>query len=153
MELTEKVLEYWNSYLSTLSEKLINPKVEVGIPGDDAIADQLVSLYLNGKKTAASGLIRDYELEGEELPKVGDIWIVLDSKKQPRCIVKTLRVEIHRFDQITQEIAIAEGEGDLSIEYWRKAHIDFFTPYLEEWGIADLDKEQVVTEFYEVVFK
>lgn len=153
MNLNKIELEYWNSYLSTLDEKPTQPMVEASIAGNEEIADQLLDLYLMGKKTAGSGLVKDYELSGDDLPKVGNYWIILDSQKVPRCIVKTVRVEIHQFDQVPKEVAIAEGEGDLSLEYWQKAHIEFFTPFLENWKIDDLNKEQVVTEFFEVVYK
>ena len=49
-------------------------------------------------------------------------------------------------------IAIAEGEGDCSLETWRKLHRWFFEPYLDDLGIDDLDKAEVVTEFFEVVY-
>jgi len=151
--LNEKELAFWTLYLSTLSELPDDPKIEASIAGNNEIADELLELYLNGKKSAASGLVKDYELEGDELPKVGDFWIILDSKNNPKCIVKTKSVEFYQFSEVPIEVAIAEGEGDLSLEYWRKAHIDFFTPFLAEWGITDLDTEKLVTEFYEIVYK
>ena len=49
--------------------------------------------------------------------------------------------------------AIAEGEGDLSLKYWRMAHLEFFKPFLKGLGINDINKEKVVTEFFEVVYK
>ena len=145
--------DYWNSYLKTLAHEPSNFHVEAGIAGNKEIADELLELYLSGKKTAGSGLVKAYKLAGDSLPKVGNHWIILDSGDEPRCIVKTNRVEQYQFDQVPEEVAIAEGEGDLSYEYWREAHIKFFTPFLDEWGISDLDKETLVTEFYEVVFK
>jgi len=120
------------------------------MPGNSDIADSLVELYLCGRKTAGSGLVKDYELAGDPLPRIGDYWIVLDSKGQPRCVAKTIRVAIHSFESVTEEIAIAEGEGDLSLEYWRQGHQKFFAPYLDKLGIEDLRKAQIVTEFYEV---
>lgn len=144
---------FWQEYVSTLNEAPIQPEIEANVPGNDEIADELLELYLSGKKTAGSGLVKDYELAGDPLPKVDNYWIILDSKKNPKCIVKTLRVELYQFDQVPEEVAIAEGEGDLSLDYWRKGHIKFFTPFLKSWGIENLDKEKVVTEFYEVVYK
>lgn len=153
MDLTKKELDLWNLYLSTIAVKPIRPNIEASIAGSLDIADELLGLYLSGRKTAGSGLVRDYELAGDLLPKVGNYWIILDSKNNPRCIVKTVRVEFYQFDQVPEEVAIAEGEGDLSLDYWRKAHIEFFSPFLKDWGISDLDKETLVTEFYEVVYK
>ena len=131
----------------------IDPYVEAGISGNRKIADKLLELYLNGKKTAGSGLVKDYELAGDPLPKVGNYWVILNSTNDPKCIVKTIRVEMYQFDQVPVEVAIAEGEGDLSLEYWKKIHTDFFTPFLDGWGVTDLAKETMVTEFYEVVYK
>ncbi len=152
-KLNKDELECWNTYLETLVVRPENPRVVCGFAGNEDIADELLNLYLSGKKTAGSGLLKDYELAGDPLPKVGNFWIILDSSKKPRCIVKTVRVEFYQFDQVPEQVAIAEGEGDLSLDYWRNAHTDFFSTFLKEWGISDLNKETVVTEFYEVVYK
>src|SRR5262249_49365667 len=114
--------------------------------------DELLQLYLDGKKSAGSSLVIDYVTGGEELPKVGNFWIILDSHGVPKCIVKTIRITIHQFDQIPEEVAIAEGEGDSSLAYWTKAHRHFFEPYLQRWNVTDLSKEKVITEFYDIVW-
>ncbi|MGM0422913.1 MAG: ASCH domain-containing protein [Pseudomonadota bacterium] len=151
--LKSKELDYWHAYVESLDTKPEDPVVEAGIAGNKEIADQLLDLFLKGQKTAASSLVTDFELSGDPLPKIGKYWIILDSKNTPKCIVKTTKIEFHQFSQVPETIAIAEGEGDLSMDYWRKAHITFFTPFLKDWGITDLDTETVVTEFYEMVFK
>lgn len=145
--------ELWDQYEETLQDKLDHPRIEISIAGNPEIADDLLALYLEGKKSAGSGLVKDYELAGDPLPTIGNFWIITDSKNNPRCIVKTIAVEINKFVDIPLKVAQAEGEGDLSIEYWKKAHREFFTPYLKDWGISNLDDEDVVTEFYEVVFQ
>ncbi len=151
--MNKQELEFWNSYLETTSAQPVDPKITVGIAGNRDIADELLNLYLSGKKTAGSGLVKDYEQAGDPLPKVGDYWLILNSNNKPRCLVKIRRVEFYQFDQIPVSVAVAEGEGDLSLDYWKKAHVEFFTPFLEELSILNLDKETIVTEFYEVVYK
>jgi len=151
LKTTEK--KFWESYMATLDKAPTNPSIEVNIPGNDEIADELLDLFLKGKKTAASSLLKDYEISGDPLPKIDRHWIVLNKERQPKCIVKTIRVEKNKFKNVTAEIAKAEGEGDLTLDYWRKAHIEFFTPFLENWGIENLDEEEVITEFYKVVYK
>jgi len=153
MNLKSKELEFWNAYLQTLSEKPREIIVEASIAGNVAIANQLLELYLSGKKTAGSSLVKDYELSGDPLPRIGNFWIILNQSSEPKCIVRTVKIEIHEFDKVPESVAIAEGEGDLSLTYWRKAHAEFFGPYLEQFGIVDLSKEKVITEFFEVVFK
>ncbi|WP_127716862.1 ASCH domain-containing protein [Halobacteriovorax sp. HLS] len=144
---------FWNKYLDTIGSPLGDAHVEISIAGNIEIADELLNLFLQGKKTAGSGLVKDFILAEDDLPKVGNYWMILDSKEVPRCIVKTVKVERNLFKDISCEIAKAEGEGDLSVEYWKKVHRSFFTPYLEQWGITNLDEEEVVTEFFELVYK
>lgn len=153
MGLNTSQQKFWDKYTSTLSTPLIEPIIEVNIAGNNEIADELLSLFLEGKKTAASSLLKDYKICGDPLPTIGHHWMILNSKKEPKCIVKTIRIERNKFKDVTAEIARAEGEGDLSLDYWRKAHVDFFTPFLKEWKIDDLNEEEVITEFYEVVYK
>lgn len=152
MDLNDAEREYWEAYLATREEGSPEPPVEASVAGDEAIADRLLALYLDGKKTAGSGLSKNYELSEHPLPKVGNHWIILDAAGEPRCIVETVRVELWRFDEVPEEVAVAEGEGDLSLAHWRQAHAEFFAPHLEEWGITNLDEEEVVTEFFEVVY-
>ncbi|MGJ8528511.1 ASCH domain-containing protein [Maritalea sp.] len=91
------------------------------------LRDALVELIVSGKKTATCGSFAIYEEEGEPLPKVGERFIVPDWAGNPKCIIETISVEVKRFDEVDQDFARAEGEGDLSFAFWRDAHIEFFT--------------------------
>ncbi|MGO1528704.1 MAG: ASCH domain-containing protein, partial [Senegalia sp. (in: firmicutes)] len=44
-------------------------------------------------------------------------------------------------------------EGDKSLEYWRKAHINFFSRELEKYDIEFSEDMPVVFEEFEVVYK
>ncbi|OAT33655.1 hypothetical protein M975_1016 [Buttiauxella brennerae ATCC 51605] len=48
-----------------------------------------------------------------------------------------------RFSDVTEEFARKEGEGDLSLEYWRREHKAFFT----REGFYSDDMELVAEEF------
>ena len=152
-QLSGEQLAFWNAYLRSLSHAPPPAQLSASIAGNEAIADQLLALYLSGKKTAGSSLLPDYLHSGEDVPKVGNHWIILDSQEVPRCIVKTVRVANYRFADVPDEVAIAEGEGDSSLEFWRQTHIEFFTPYLQQWGVTDLDEAELITEYYELVFR
>lgn len=151
--MNEKQLLFWQQYVESINNEVDDFYVEAAMAGDESITDKLLELYLSGKKTAGTGLVKDYYAHDEDIPHVGNHWIILDSKEIPRCIVKTVSVELHRFGDVPERIAIAEGEGDLSIEYWKKEHKRFFTPFLEDLDITNLENEEVVTEFFELVYK
>ena len=66
--------------------------------------------------------------------------------------MKTTKVYVTAFDQVSQEHAYKEGEGDRSLEYWRKVHIDFLTRELAGINKAFTKKTQVVCEEFELVY-
>lgn len=92
-------------------------------------ADELLDLILTGVKTGTACPLRDYELEGEPLPHAGDLSIVLDGAGRPRALIRTTDVRVVRFDQVTEDHARAEGEGDRTLELWRSVHEWFFKEY------------------------
>lgn len=151
--MNEEQLQYWRDYCDSVGMNPDEVYVEASIAGNKDIAEELLLLFLQGKKKAGSGLVQDYISAGDELPKIGNYWIVLDSKERPRCILKTTKVVTHKFSDVPVEIAMAEGEGDSSLDFWRKAHIEFFSPYLAGLGIENIEQADVVTEFYQIVFK
>lgn len=153
MNLTEDEERYWRAYLA---QRPHSPgksgNVIAGHPGSPQIADTLITLYLQGKKIAGSSLVEDYTTAGEPLPQVGDHWIALDSSGLPRCILLTVRIETHKFVDVPERIAIAEGEGDLSLKYWRTAHSRLYAAHLSEWGLTQIEDATVITEFFRIVY-
>ena len=83
--------------------------------------DELVSLVLNSKKTATASLY-----EYDSLPTVGELSILTDSNNNDMCILKTKKVIITKFKNITWNLAKLEGENT-SLEEWRKVHKDYFS--------------------------
>lgn len=50
---------------------------------------------------------------------------------------------IKNFDEVDETLARKEGEGDLSLNYWRTAHQEFF----ERYGVFDPQMGLLFTEF------
>lgn len=93
---------------------------------DPAQADLLLRLVVEGTKTATASARWDYEHEGEELPAVGNLSILLDGAGHPRALIETTQVDVVPFDEVDSEHARLEGEGDLSLGCWREVHERFF---------------------------
>jgi len=87
------------------------------------------------------------------LPQVCNYWIFLNSRNEPSCILKTEKIVTHKFKDVPVEIAIAEGEGDLSLEYWKRVHGQLYSPHLASWGIKGIEEATVITEFFSVVYR
>ena len=122
--------------------------------GDDRkLADELGQLVLSGKKTATCSALWEWEAEKKPIPQPGWLTIVLNGQDQPICIIETTEVLACHFDAVDEEFAQAEGEGDLSLEYWREAHKKFFSRTL-----PNIDKEfsedmPVVCERFKLIHK
>ena len=114
--------------------------------------DKLASLVKSGVKTATCSSYDLYQTEGEPIPKAGDYSIILDSKEEAVCIVKTIRVDVIAFNRVPQEFAYKEGEGDRSLEYWRTVHKDFLTRELAGINKAFTEDTKVVCEEFELVY-
>ena len=118
---------------------------------DDA-SDKLADLVRNGVKTATCSAYDLYQIDGEPLPKAGDYSVILDSKGEAVCIIKTVKVYVAEFDQVSEEHAYKEGEGDRSLEYWRQVHRDFLTCELLCAHLTFTENTKVVCEEFELVY-
>lgn len=113
--------------------------------------DKLAGLVVDGVKTATSSAYAVYLAENEPVPEAGSYSVILDSKNEAVCIVRTTKVEIVPYRQVTEEFARKEGEGDRSLEYWRSVHEDFFTRELQAVKMRFTDEILVVCEEFELV--
>lgn len=113
--------------------------------------DELSKLVKEGIKTATCSALCFYELEDEPLPEAGEYSVILDSRDNAVCIIKTTEVYITSFDQVSARHAFKEGEGDRSLDHWREVHRRFFAEELKSIGRAFDEGLQVVCEEFEVV--
>ncbi len=116
------------------------------------LADELLALILTGRKTATCSRKAWYEAHGECLPQSGDVCLILDGAGRPRCVIETVSVRIAPFSTGDAGFARAEGEGDLSFDWWRTAHIDYFTREAAREGRAFSLEEDVVFEHFRLVW-
>lgn len=89
----------------------------------------------------------------EDVPKIGDLSIITDFDGVAKCIIENKNVTVKTFSDVTKEFAFREGEGDKSLNYWRKVHIEFFTRELKEVNKEFTEDMKVVCEEFEVIFK
>ena len=88
-----------------------------GVP----LADELLDLVLRGLKTATCST--------EDEPNtstLGERWIVLDGRGNPRCVIESTEVTYRRYSEVDAAFAYEEGEGDRGLAYWRSAHRRYF---------------------------
>ncbi|MDO5721841.1 MAG: ASCH domain-containing protein [Actinomycetaceae bacterium] len=112
------------------------PVVEYGKPGP--MRSHLTKLIVEGKKVATSSRLADYR--GSELAQVGTMERLCAEDGHLLGVVETQEVRVVPLAEVTDEFALAEGEGFTDAAQWRHAHEWF-------WGGGQLpDDELIVTE-------
>ncbi|MCX5200414.1 ASCH domain-containing protein [Streptomyces sp. NBC_00237] len=114
------------------------PVMEFAFPGP--LRDQLVAAILSGEKTSTTGLVLDYELAGDPLPRPGDRTAVVDSDGRRVAAIETTEVRILRLADVDLQHAVDEGEGFTSVADWRTGHESF-------WHSAEMRAELGDPEF------
>ncbi len=91
------------------------------------------------------------EHDGDTLPQVGDIEIVVDHQFEPALVTRITRVEVLPFNQVSAEYATIEGEGDGSLESWHDGHWRFFSRECARIGRDPTQDMPVVCSVFELV--
>ena len=117
-------------------------------------ADRCAELVLQGEKRAtASLLLWAYETDDEPLPTIGQLAVVTNWAGIPQCIIQITTVDIRPFDEVDAAFAREEGEGDTSLDFWRKEHWKVFSEECQELGKTPYAKMPVILERFKVVFR
>ncbi len=150
---------FWQAYLATLPQPIDPALLEPtalpeawGFGDGPRMANELGALVRDGSKTATCSALWAYELDGEPLPQVSELSIILDGAEQPLCIVETTEVAIRPFNKVDAQFARDEGEGDRTLAYWRQAHQRFFTRSLIRIGHEFSETMSLVCERFRVVY-
>jgi uncharacterized protein YhfF len=115
-------------------------------------AEECLRLVLAGQKKATAASLPEYELCGDPLPNPGDLNVVTDFDGTAHAVIRTTDVEVKRFADVDAQFAREEGEGDLTLEWWRRAHHAYFTRALSGTKFAVDDDLLITCERFELVF-
>jgi uncharacterized protein YhfF len=120
--------------------------IEFGNPGESR--SRLISLILDGNKRATAGTLEwDYQAENEPIEFVGEKLAVLDNQCLHIATIQVTRVEVRKFADVPDEFALAEAEGDLSGDDFRKSHFEFWSSA----GLQIVDETEIVLVYFDLV--
>ncbi len=136
--------ELWSEYAQKAG--IGHTDYEAWAFGDEA--DELAALVVSGRKTATASAFPLYELEQESLPQEGEY----SGRDQAVCVIRTERVYLAPFREVGPEQARREGEGDLSLAYWREVHERFFRQEMAAAGLGFDENMPVVCEEFSCVY-
>lgn len=137
----------WNEFSASTG---IQAPYDAWAFGDDP--DGLLRLVLAGTKTATASAAALYALENESIPAAGEYSVILDSHGYAGCIIRTTKVTIVPYKDVSAEFAWLESERDRSLASWRAIHREFFTECMREAGLKFSEDTNVVCEEFERVW-
>lgn len=135
---------YWDEYWKDAEKPAL---VSAWMFGE--MPDELAQLVIDGKKTATCSGHIFYELENTSLPKVDEYSVILNSVEQPVGIIKIVEVTLVPMNEVSEEFAIAEGEGPY--EAWKSAHVEFFTSELSKFDLEFSEDMLLVCERFKLI--
>lgn len=110
--------------------------------GDSAeMADRLAALIVAGVKTGTCSA----KASGD-WGQAGDRGVLVNGANKDVAVLEIDQAHHLRFDEVTEDLAVLEGEGDLSFQYWKTAHIAFF----QREGTYSPDMNVVFEQFHVV---
>lgn len=151
----DDVCSFWQAYLDTLppgSPKRAQPYLVDTLGDNPSLADELTALVLAGRKTATCSALCEWEANGDPPPEAGQLTVFLDGSGRPRCVAETTEVRELPMNRVDAAFARDEGEGDLSLAYWRTAHERYFARVLPRVGCTFAPDMLLVCERFRVVY-
>ncbi|MFJ7953765.1 ASCH domain-containing protein [Lysinibacillus sp. NPDC096418] len=143
----DNIRQFWNDFCIVNQQEEAEYKAAFAF---GASADWLADLVVEGKKTATTSGYVFYELEKEALPQAGEYYIVLNGVEKPVAVIQIQSVEVKPMNEVSEEFALAEGEGDY--RFWWDAHEKFFSELLKEYGKEFSPDMLVVCERFKKVY-
>ncbi len=143
----------WGDYLDNhLEDAFAEAPKTVHFCDNEEDANECAKLAKKGVKRTTSHSLLGLQYRKEPLPQAGDFTVVTNWDGKAQCIVRTTAVKFKPFFSIDDEYAKLEGEGDKSLEYWKKAHWEYYERELEPFNRVPRESMIIVCEEFEKVF-
>lgn len=148
----KSVERLWNSYLAKNPQILIKKTpLSFYFCDNEKDANECAELLIKGIKKATATSLWWYEKNNEPLPSIGDQNIVTDWYGVAKAIIEITKVEHLAYHKITSEFAETEGEGDKSLEYWKRVHEAYYKREMEPYGASFDENMIIVCEYFKTI--
>jgi uncharacterized protein YhfF len=148
------LLPFWQEFLaSTEGYEEARLYESFYFADSEEVANELGALVLADVKRATAALVWGLEAQGKNPPKPRDLSIVTDWSGKPLCVIETVETEVVPFEEVTDEFAATEGEGDKTLEYWRRVHWAYFSRECQQIGREPTPQMPVLCERFKVLYR
>ncbi len=153
MRIPNHIRQFWREFEIVKGQDLSERFYEAfHFDDNEKDANDLAGLVLQGTKRATAGLLWTNELYNKPAPKPGDLSVVTDWENNPLCVIETVEVEIVPFENVTEEFAAIEGEGDGSLRHWKEVHWLYFSRECRRLEKEPNQQMPIICEQFEVIY-
>lgn len=147
------ITQYWKRYqeYNTDSKNVAEPPAFYFC--DNKIdADECAELVAKGIKRATSPSVWWFKKHGQEFPKIGNLAIITNWQGSPMAIIRTTKVAIVTYNNITPDYAFIEGEGDKSLNHWKTVHWEYYKKEMAVFGEYPAENMEILCEYFECIW-
>lgn len=140
---SEKIQEFWLGFCDSTNVDPKEPYQVWYFGNTPEMAKELVELVISGKKQATASLLETNKIEPEKAPIDNGYSVVTTFEGEPFCVIRTIEIRYLPFLEVDPQFAFDEGEGDQTLEDWRRGHWEYFTKEAAELGF-DFNQDSIV---------
>ena len=146
--------EFWKQYLKDTNQNE-NEAVysgELVFENEGMTGRTQLSMVLSGSKTAMFTPLETIEINLEKMPVTGEVYVVLDTNDEPRCVIELTDVRIIPLNEISWELARKDGE-DEDMQDWKEKMEEFLEEEADLCGFEALPDSKIVCEIFKLIYK
>ena len=151
--MSRSVEQFWAEFLGE------NPQIEPATPyqvwyfsNNSQSARDLAGLVMSGKKIATASLKAVNEIEPEKAPIDDGYSVVTTFEGEPLCVIQTTEIRHIPFNEVDAGFAFDEGEGDQTLDDWRKAHRSYFSREAPQYGLTFTETSVICCERFRMLY-
>lgn len=146
------VTEFWSAYCRASKLSGSTPYQAWYFGDSPQLARELVELVLHGPKRATAGL----GFVADALPHTAAVpdgySVVTEIDGTPRAVLRTTGLERRKFSEVDAAFAWDEGEGDRTLDDWKRGHWRYFSRECESLGRIMTEDAEVCLERFELLY-
>ncbi|WP_459129712.1 ASCH domain-containing protein [Guggenheimella bovis] len=140
--------DFWNNFIQENPSYRDRTFLAFGYWG---LTDRLAEMVVERKKQMSISSYQSYIFYKEEMPKEGDVFMILDSDDEPVCIIENREVKVIKFHELDESYSHMIGQN--SFVLWKKVQENYFRKECENFGIPfDPDDFPVILEIFDLKF-
>ena len=116
------------------------------------LAHELAELVLHGPKRATAGLGWTTDALPHTAAVPDGYSVVTEFDGAPRAVIRTTGLERRKFREVDATFAWDEGEGDRTLEDWKRGHWQYFSRECESLGRTMSEDAEVCLERFELLY-